>query len=150
IGLPPSGLDNAIVVLRSVAGAPVSLAVDSAGNGVFETGETVLLAPTWRNATAPAMSMTGALTGFSGPAGPAYTIVDGAADYGTIAPGDAASCGADCYSLSIAAASRPIRHWDATVTETVSPTAATKTWVLHIGGSFDDVPPASVFYRFVE
>jgi S-layer family protein len=108
------------------------------------------MAPTWRNATATATAMTGTLSGFAGPAGPTYVVVDGAADYGTIAPGDSASCGGDCYALRVTAASRPVRHWDATVTETVTPTSATKTWVLHIGGSFDDVPPASAFYRFVE
>src|SRR6185503_13167630 len=84
------------------------------------------------------------------PAGPTYTVTDAAADYGTIGPGGTASCGSDCYSLNVAAPSRPATHWDATVLETVTPTAATKTWKLHIGASFTDVPPSSSFYRFVE
>ncbi len=108
IGLPPSGLDNAIVLLLSVASAPVSLAVDAAGNGVLEPNETVVLAPTWRNTSAAALAVTGGVSNFTGPAGPTYTIVDAAADYGTIAAGDTASCGTDCYSLNIAASSRPV------------------------------------------
>ena len=34
--------------------------------------------------------------------------------------------------------------------ETVTPTAATKNWTLHVGNSFTDVPSTSGFYRFVE
>ena len=112
IGLPPSGLGNAIVLLRSAASAPVSLAVDAAGNGVLEPGETVVMAPTWRNTSAAAMAVTGVASSFTGPAGPTYAIADATADYGTIDAGDTASCGTDCYSLNIAAASRPATHWD--------------------------------------
>ena len=150
IGLPPSGLDNALVILRSVASAPASLLIDAAGNGAFEPGETVVMAPRWRNTGAMALAVTGALTNFTGPAAPTYTITDAAADYGTIGPGGTASCGSDCYALNITASSRPATHWDTTVLETVAPTAATKTWRLHVGASFTDVPPSSSFYPFVE
>ncbi len=150
IGLPPSGLDNAIVLLLSVASAPVSLAVDAAGNGVLEPDETVVMAPGWRNTSAAAMAVTGGVSNFTGPAGPTYTILDAAADYGTIAAGDVASCGTDCYSLNIAASSRPAPHWDSTILETVTPTGATKTWTLHVGESFTDVGVSHGFYRFIE
>jgi hypothetical protein len=150
IGLPPSGLDNAIVLLLSVASAPLSLAFDAAGNGVFEPNETVVMAPTWGNTSAAAMAVTGGVSNFTGPAGPTYAILDAAADYGTIAAGDVASCGTDCYSLNVAASSRPATHWDATILETVSPTGATKTWTLHIGESFTDVEVSHSFYRFIE
>jgi hypothetical protein len=150
IGLPPSGLDNAIVLLLSVASAPVSLAVDAAGNGVFEPNETVVMAPTWRNTSAAAVAVTGGVSNFTGAAGPTYSILDASADYGTIASGDSASCGADCYSLNVAASSRPASHWDATILETVSPTGATKTWTLHVGESFTDVEVSHSFYRFIE
>jgi hypothetical protein len=149
IGLPPYGLDNALVVLRSVATAPVSLVVDAAGNGVFEPDETVVVAPAWRNGGVEALAVTGGASGFTGPAGPTYAILDPAADYGMIAPGGEASC-TDCYSLSVTAASRPAAHWDTTVLETVTPSGATKTWTLHIGDSFSDVPSTDLFYRSIE
>ncbi|HET8645927.1 MAG TPA: FG-GAP-like repeat-containing protein, partial [Vicinamibacteria bacterium] len=150
VGLPPYGLEDALVLLRSVASAPAALAVDAAGNGVLERGETAVVAPSWRNAGTTALAVTGVASSFTGPAGPTYSILDAAADYGTIAPGGTGSCGSDCYAVSIAAGSRPATHWDATIVETVAPTATAKTWKLHVGGSFTDVPPASPFYRFVE
>jgi hypothetical protein len=150
IGLPPSGLNTAIVILRSAASAPVSLRVDAAGNGVLEPGETAVLAPTWRNTSAAAMAVTGVASSFTGPAGPAYVIADATADYGTIEPGGTATCGDDCYSLRITATGRPATHWDATVVETVAPTGTAKTWRLHVGASFTDTPPSSPYYPFIE
>jgi hypothetical protein len=150
IGLPPYGLENALVLLRSAASEPVALAVDAAGNGVFEPNETVVVAPGWRNTGTAAMAVAGGVSNFTGPAGPTYSIVDASADYGTIASGESASCGPDCYSLNVAASSRPAPHWDATILETVTPTGATKTWTLHVGESFTDVGASHSFYRFIE
>jgi hypothetical protein len=149
IGLPPYGFENALVVLRSGATAPVALTVDAAGNGVFEPGETVVMAPAWRNTGLNAVTLTGTASAFTGPAGPGYTVVDGTASYGTITPNGTSTC-QDCYSLRVTAAARPALHWDATVLETVAPTSVSKTWRLHVGASFTDVPPSSGFYRFVE
>ena len=59
-----------------------------------------------------AIDLTGTITDFSGPAGPTYTVADGAAAYGTLVPGDSASC-TDCYAVEITAAARPQVHWDA-------------------------------------
>ena len=42
-----------------------------------------------------------------------------------------------------AAAAHPVTHWDSTVDETMTPTSTIKTWVLHIGDSFTDVPDTS-------
>ena len=73
-------------------------------------------------------------------------------DYGTVADGASAPC-ADCYAVSVSnPASRPALHWDASVVETIIPDAQgqQKQWLLHVGGSFTDVPPRSGFYRFVE
>ena len=55
-----------------------------------------------------------------GSLGPTYTIVDGAASYGTIGVGASASCTAtgNCVALRISASSRPAAHWDASVLET--------------------------------
>jgi hypothetical protein len=127
-----------------------ALVVDAApGNGVYQPNETVVVAPTWRNIGSQALTLTGALANHTGPAGPTYTIPDGTAAYGTIAVGGSASC-TDCYSVANVSASRPALHWDSTAEETVTPTSTVKTWTLHVGDSFADVPAASGFYRFVE
>lgn len=99
------------------------------------------------------MAMTGAATSFTGPgAGAVYTISDAAADYGTVPAGEKLSCfdsGPNCYAVSVTAPSRPALHWDATFQETLSD-ASVRTWPVHIGRSFADVPPSRGDYRFVE
>jgi streptogramin lyase len=132
--------------------APQGLAVDSAGNNVFEPGETVSVAPSWKNTGSSPLAVTGVASNFTGPVGPTYTLADATADYGTIVGGATADCAtvtANCYSLGIAAASRPADHWDATFDETMSDTTP-KGWTLHIGNSFTDVPSGNMFYRFIE
>ena len=42
------------------------------------------------------------------------------------------------------------RHWDVTFVETLAPSNQTKTWTLHIGDTFLDVPRVNGFYRFIE
>ena len=141
-----------IVANSAVSAAPASLGVDTAGNGVLQPNETVVMEPAWRNSGVGVLAgASGALSSFTGP-GANYSIADGTASYGTIAVGAVASCTttANCYSLGIAAASRPVAHWDATVLETFSPSANIKTWTLHVGDSFTDVPTSNGFYRFVE
>ena len=117
--------------------------MDTAGNGVFQPNETVVVAPTWRNTGAAAIALTGALANHTGPAGPTYTIPDGAADYGTIAVAAQQQLHGDRQLLQ----RRPTpprrvrsRTGTARSLETVTPTATTKTWTLHIGDSFTDVP----------
>jgi hypothetical protein len=44
--------------------------------------------------------------------------------------------------------SRPV-HWDATVTEQLAG-GRTRTWTLHVGDSFADVPESHWAYRFIE
>jgi S-layer family protein len=143
---------------------PAALAVDAAagpssnGNRVFEAGESVAVAPTWRNVNGAAQTFSGTATAFTGPGlpgNPSYTIADGTADYGTVANGAVAPCAAtgNCYELAISAPSpRPAAHWDATLREDISPAAQgqAKLWGLHVGGTFTDVPAANPFYRFVE
>jgi streptogramin lyase len=145
-------LSNKVGRMRTGPLVAQGLAVDSAGNGVFEPGETVLVAPSWTNSAASPLGVTGVASNFTGPAGPTYTIADGAADYGTIAAGataDCASATANCYSLGISAASRPADHWDVTFEETLSDNTATG-WTLHVGNSFTDVPNSDPFYSFIE
>ena len=129
--------------------APAALAIDTAGNLVFQPNELVTMVPTWRNTGVTTLAVTGQLTAHQGPAGAVYSIPDASASYGTIAAGDSATC-SNCYTVSNSTAGRPLTHWDSTVLETVAPTGATKTWTLHIGDSFTDVPDTNGFYRFIE
>ena len=136
---------------------PEDLAVDHLGNApsndVWEPGETALVEPSYFNGDSSTLvSLTGAASNLTGPPGATYTIVDGAAAYGSIASNFAASCvdTGDCYSVSVDdPAVRPAPHWDATMLETLS-AGSPKTWTLHIGDSFSDVPDSHIFYAFVE
>ncbi|HET8647848.1 MAG TPA: hypothetical protein VFO85_20280, partial [Vicinamibacteria bacterium] len=139
-------------VCLAQAVAPSALGLDAAGNSVLEPGELAVMAPTWRNIGFQAITLGGATSGFTGPPGPTYANPDASASYGTVAVGGTASCAAtgDCYTVAVTALQRPATHWDSTIVETMAPAAVAKTWTLHVGGSFTDVPPASGFYRFVE
>jgi hypothetical protein len=132
--------------------APFALALDTAGNAVLEPNETAIMAPTWRNTGVAPVTLTGATSGFTGPVGAVYTNPDSVASYGTIGVAANGTCatGGNCYSVLATAATRPITHWDTTILETVTPTATTKSWTLHVGASFTDVPTSNGFYRFVE
>jgi hypothetical protein len=122
-------------------------------NNILEPGETVLVNPSWKNTGASPLALTGTASGFSGPAGAVYTLLDSVADYGTIAPdatADSFSAGGPSYRLSVSnPVTRPAAHWDATFLETLS-TGIPKTWTLHIGQSFTDVPTSNVSYASVE
>ncbi|HEY7114332.1 MAG TPA: S-layer homology domain-containing protein [Thermoanaerobaculia bacterium] len=135
---------------KALEADPTDLATSN-GNGVFEPGETVVVAPSWKNNSGSAASLTGAASSFTGPSGATYTISDAASSYGSVAAGATASCktSGDCFQLGITAASRPTPHWDATFHETLSSTAS-KTWTLHIGSSFTDVPTSEPFYKKIE
>jgi|GEM_PF-365260 uncharacterized repeat protein (TIGR01451 family) len=140
----------------SVAAVPmeaVGLVLDEAplgnGNGILEPGETVILRPTWRNPSSGSISQNGSLVSFFGPPGATYTIDDGVASYGLLGAGAEATC-LDCYQVTVSApAVRPALHWDATATELLA-TGASHPWTLHIGASFNDVPPSRWAYRFIE
>ena len=134
----------------------------SNSNGVLEQGETVQVAPGWMNTLAAPQSFGGSASNLTGAAGPTYTIVDGDAGYGTVAGGANADCTSSpggCYLMTVSG-SRPLQHWDATFTETLNPSATparpdtipppVKTWTLHVGESFPDVPTSNPFYRFIE
>jgi cysteine-rich repeat protein len=124
----------------------------SDGNGVLEPGEQVPMRPTWRNVSSVTLRLTAALSTFAGPAGATYDIPDALADYAMVAPGADGSCaaGVNCYIVSVSAPpARPLTHWDAVAPE-VNLYFGFKTWSVHIGDSFSDVPRGSPFYRFVE
>jgi hypothetical protein len=126
-------------------------------NGVLEAGERVVVAPTWINTEGTPLPLTGTASNIVGPDGPTYQVDDATADYATIFenPLDCLFGVVDCYEISVSG-SRPAAHWDATFDETLaSPSLGQgaegmkKTWPLHVGGSFADVP-MDVFYPFIE
>ncbi len=128
-------------------------------NGVLESGERVIVAPAWNNEAQlpglPPLPLTGAASGLTGPIGPAYTLDDMAADYGSIPifhTQDCVEAGGNCYEMTVTG-DRPAAHWDATFDESLGSTdpigPMKKTWSLHVGGSFPDVP-ADPFYPYIE
>ena len=122
-------------------------------NGVFEPGETVVVEPSWENPPSGSAALAGVAAAFLGPAGATYAITDSSASYGAPAFGAPVSCfdaTGNCYTLTLSGpAARPAAHWDAVVTETIGGTAA-RTWTLHVGASFADVPVTDPFYRKIE
>ncbi|HEY1250152.1 MAG TPA: hypothetical protein VGH97_03120, partial [Thermoanaerobaculia bacterium] len=144
--------------VTSLGADPTGLVVDPAlalgilNNHVLEVGDTgAVVAPTWKNTNAVAVTMTGAASAFTGPgdgAGITYTIDDATADYGMVTAGSEQSC-TDCYAVSLAGDRTLIpTHSDATMQEDVTPLEppalgaphlVTKVWTLHIGESFTDV-----------
>ena len=157
--LTPGDGCNATCLREASAFTPQAITVDANsgpsanGNGVLEPGEQVGAAPSWRNAATASLALQGALSSFTGPGGSGvtYTIVDGAADYGTVAAGATAGClGPPCYTVAVSnPPARPVGHWDAPLAEVMSSYSA-KSWSLHVGNSFTDVPNTNGTYRFVE
>ncbi len=122
-------------------------------NGVLEPGETIQLEPAWKNISTLPLAFSGAASTFTGPGAAVYTLDDTSAVYGTIAAGATANCydgtvTHDCFMATVSG-SRPVPHWDATFLETLN-FPITKTWTLHVGGSFPDVPTSNLFYAFIE
>ncbi len=129
-------------------------------NKVLDPMEVVLVEPAWQNSGASPLAVTGTIITFTGPSGATYSYeyVDGTnlrSDYGTVAAGATANCynataSHNCYRIGVQPlGARPIQHWDGNFTETLS-SGESKTWVVHIGDSFDDVLQTSGFYRFIE
>ncbi len=150
---PDTKTATASGIFSYVTALPAALTEDPNGNGVFEPGETVVVAPTWTNISGAPLTLTGTASSFTGPAGAIYSLVDASASYGTLADGASADCKTatgNCYVMGInAPANRPAAHWDATFLETVS-TGFSKRWTLHVGKSFTDVPTSDVSYPYVE
>ncbi len=123
----------------------------SNGNGVLEPEETVSVVPRWTNNLPVTQAFTGSAS-LGGPAGGSYTLDDSAADYGSIDTGSTADCLAatgNCYQMTVSGSPRPATHWDGSFLENLSVGFA-KTWALHVGGSFTDVPATNPFYRKIE
>ena len=122
-------------------------------NGVLEPGETVVVEPAWKNNASWDGSVAGSSPDFDGPAGATYTLEDNAANYGGVAALASFNCfdaTGDCYEVAVSnPASRPATHWDALLQENLS-VGVPKTWTLHVGTSFTDVPATQPFYRKIE
>ena len=141
---------------------PVALRVDEQqlptipssvlANGVLEPGETVVIDPVYQ-AVGSGVSLFGTAEALSGPVDPPYAMVDASADYGEIGAGAASDCYSstgNCYVLSLGTpAERNGAHLDAVIRETLS-NGGVRNWRIHIGETFDDVPPENLFYRHVE
>jgi hypothetical protein len=138
---------------------PTALVVDdvagtgSDGNSLLEPGETVDVKPSWTNLNGVAQTFA-SVSAFTGPtaSGVSYSLPDGTGAYGTVANGATAQC-TDCFQVAVGfTGTRPALHWDAILTETITPDALgqAKPWKLHVGESFTDVPKASGYYRFIE
>ena len=155
---PNPANDSAGVTTGVVTPQPAGLGVDDHDgeggfdlNGIFEPGEQVVVSPSWQNPSGGPAVISGTAT-FSF-AGSSLPVADGTASYGGIEAGGTADCwGAtiDCYALAIEVpATRPALHWDVEMTETLS-TGTTRSWTLHLGDSFTDVPRSHWAYRYVE
>ena len=128
-------------------------------NGVLEAGELVEVETSWTNSGGTPFTLVTWAGNFGGPAGPTYSLIDAGAAYGTIAPQSTSNCWdttGDCYRVQVTGA-RPATHWDATFDELTAPLALGesqdpygKTWTLHVGGSFADVPSSNIYYRAIE
>jgi S-layer homology domain len=122
----------------------------SNANGVLEPGEQVRISPTWHNGSPAAIAANGTASALTGPDGATYSLLDATAAYGTIAAGADGTSSSDSYGLGISDPPvRPAAHWDLTFVETLS-TGTMKTWPLHVGWSFTDVPTGHWACRFVE
>ena len=122
-------------------------------NGVLEPGERVVVEPNWQNVTESDIPSAGVASNFTGPGGATYTLPDTSTDYGTIPADTNRDCftaTGDCLQVQVSApASRPATHWDTTFKETLTG-GTTKTWTLHVGDSFVDVPRSQTFYSKIE
>ena len=155
----PDG-DSYGIRLRRQRLHPEGLSVDVHGigitdlNGVFEPGEAVVVEPTWSNRETLPVDLHGSVTptGFSGPPGPTYTLLDATAAYGGMAAGTVAGCydGSPnaCYAVQVSNG-RPATHWDVTLEEDLD-VPGSQIWTLHVGDSFTDVPRSQPFYKKIE
>lgn len=123
-------------------------------NGVFEPGETVAVSPRWKNIGDVPVEVWGTALVLIGPPGTGpFSINLSRVYYGQAAPGATVTCqefGEGCYAVSAGPmALRPASHIDAALTEALD-NGALRSWTLHIGDSFADVPRSHFAYRFVE
>ena len=161
-GIIPGLVMHIVMLVDGTASGPVALAVnppsfDVGGNGVFELNELATVAPSWANGGLTDLTETGAASNLSWPGG-LVPITDAAADYGTVVAGTTQQC-TDCYQIEIDGTHTFGQHLDAHMNETISSSftlpndTLSKTWTIHIGGSFSDVSTDTAvnsYYPFIE
>ncbi len=123
-------------------------------NGILEKGERAMITPGWRFPAGCAPSfVTGQITNFATPAGLMGSVPDDGASYGLMFPGEETDCfseGENCYELWLSPiGTRPSGHIDLVATEALSVNRS-EDWLIHLGGSFSDVPTDYWAYGFVE
>jgi hypothetical protein len=123
-------------------------------NGVLEVGEQVVVEPSYRNFAPDPMDLSTTAGNFRGPAGMTYDIPDSTADFGTLgSQGGNADCRqttGDCYQFALGGTRPATQHVDTAYDDVLSYNGFKHTGVLHVGGSFPDVPDTSIFYPFIE
>ncbi len=145
LGGAPTAL-GALVDPPATLGAPF--------NGILESGEQAVFAPQYVDTTDTELSLTGTLIHWGvDPPGAGGSVIDGTADYGTLAPmapGDCLTATGDCYVVSAGRGPNlPGVHFDTGFLETLS-NGFTKMWRLHVGGTFLDVDLSNIYYPFIE
>lgn len=119
------------------------------GNAIIEPDEAVTLAGHLENiGISEAPNVIGTMTTTA-----PVNIPDPSASYGNIAAGENKIC-TDCYDNVVAtSANRPTTHWDFGVVESVAADGYGPYdyyYTFHVGGSFTDVPPSHMFYKYIE
>jgi len=157
--ISPLSADSSGLVVQVEVGPSPPFGVDrhanpsnSSPNSVLENGEVATVEPSYANGGGTPVAMTGTATAFTGPGAATYSIIDTSADYGMTVPGATNPCfdaTGDCFTVQVFASPRPSLHWDATFQETLSDTSV-RTWPVHVGRSFSDVPSTRGDYRYVE
>ena len=124
-------------------------------NGVLEPGETAVAAPAWKNTGASASAADRNGVGVHRAVG--SDLHDPRRlrrlrnDRGRRHDGLLRAPAATAISCSSPRPrSGPIQHWDASFQETLSAAGIAKTWTLHVGDSFTDVPRSQLFYKKIE
>ena len=123
-------------------------------NGVLEPGERVLVAPAWKNTGAGALRADRHRLGVDGSLRDAYTINDSSADYGTVAGrGDQRLLrrhGRLRPDDRLRVPRRARRRTGTRPSRKRFRPAVARTWLLHVGDSFIDVPRSQPFYQKIE
>lgn len=128
---------------------PIDGVTHSNLNGILEPGEIVAIEPVRTVAAGTITPFTGTLSSVDGSqAAATYTVADATASFQVVNNvSDCITLG-DCYAAGVSANPRPAPHWDAFVHENAADGA--HGYVVHIGGTYTDVPTTHYFYPDIE
>jgi len=124
-------------------------------NGVGEITERILLEGGIRNRLGLILTVTSQLahdpTTTPQRSLTSSVIDDATADFGAVPADSEVDCFSatgNCYEVTLTGP-RPGPHWDEGFVEALS-NGTSKTWLVHVGESFADVPTSNLFYAFIE